>query len=569
MTQTVQADVVIVGAGPVGLTLAMDLVARGASVLIAETRRYLEPPNVKCNHVAARTMERFRRLGVAHKLRNAGLPADYPNDVVFRTSVLGQPLTRIPIPSRQDRYTATGGPDTWWPTPEPPHRINQLYLEPILLEHTAALPGVTLRNRTQFVGQVQDAEGVTVTLRSLDDDRETTVRCRWLVGCDGGSSAVRKQIGARLEGTPVIQRVQSTYIRAPGLAPQMTQPPAWCYYSVNPRRCGTVFAIDGHSTWLVHNHLHPHEEDFDAVDRDWAIRQILGVDDSFSYEVISKEDWVGRRLVADRFRDRRVFIAGDAAHLWVPYAGYGMNAGIADALNLSWLLGACVQGWADEAILDAYEAERLPITSQVSHFAMDHAAKMIRARGAVPPEIEDDSPAGAAARVRVGQEAYALNVQQFCCAGLNFGYFYQDSPIIVGDGEQPPAYSMGGFTESTVPGCRVPHLWLPDGRSLYDAFGQGYTLLRLDPGVDVTPLLGLTRVRGVPLTVIDIPPGTQVSAAWRHALLLCREDQHVAWRGDALPADCSALLDRLRGMRPAQTTEAVAAPSMLSEAPVT
>ena len=547
MTQEVSADVLVVGAGPVGLSLAMDLAGRGASVVIAEMRQYAEPPNVKCNHVAARTMERFRRLGVAQKLRHAGLPPDYPNDVVFRTSVCGQELTRIPIPSRQDRYTVKDGPDGWWPTPEPPHRINQIYLEPILLEHTAALPGVTLFNRTQFVSLTQDANGVQAVLQSLDTGQETHVRCRYLVGCDGGSSSVRKAIGAKLEGTPVIQRVQSTYIRAPQLAGLMTRPPAWSCYAVNPRRCGTVFAIDGQTTWLVHNHLNPQEADFDAVDRDWSIRQILGVGDDFRYEVISKEDWVGRRLVADRFRDGRVFIAGDAAHLWVPYAGYGMNAGIADALNLSWLLGARLQGWGSERMLDAYEAERLPITNQVSHFAMDHAQKMIRARGAVPAEIEDATAEGAAARERVGREAYDLNVQQFCCAGLNFGYFYEASPIIVADGEAPPAYTMGTFTESTVPGCRAPHFWLPDGRSLYDAFRAGYTLLRFDAAANVQRLLEAASVRGMPITLIDVAAPAQGPAAYRHALVLCREDQHVAWRGDAVPADVSSLVRKLCG----------------------
>src|SRR5207253_4302454 len=133
---------------------------------------------------------------------------------------------------------------------------------------------------------------------------------------------------------------------------------------------------------------------------------------------------------------------------------------------------------------DAYEAERQPITDQVSRFAMDHAAKMIKARSAVPPNIEADDAAGEQERQRIGQEAYELNVQQFCCAGLNFGYFYRGSPIILADGEEPPPYTMGSFTESTVPGCRAPHFWLPDGRSLYDAFGQGYTLLRFDPRVD-------------------------------------------------------------------------------------
>ena len=454
--QELETDVMVVGAGPVGLTLAMDLAARGVQVVIAEIRRYAEPPNVKCNHVAARTMERFRRLGVAQKLRDAGLPPEYPNDVVFRTSVCGTELTRIPIPGRAERYTSREGPDTWWPTPEPPHRINQLFLEPILLQHTAALPGVKLLNRTQVTGFVQRAGGVDVTALDLETQQERRIRCRYLVGCDGGSSTVRKAIGAKLEGTPVIQRVQSTYIRAPQLRAMIPGKPAWSYYSVNPRRCGTVFAIDGRETWLVHNHLNPDEPEFDSVDRDWSIRQVLGVGPEFAYEVITREDWVGRRLVANRFRDGNVFIAGDAAHLWVPYAGYGMNAGIADGLNLSWLLGARLQGWGDEAMLDAYEAERQPITMQVSNFAMDHAAKMIKARRAVPANIEAQDAAGEQARREVGAEAYALNVQQFCCAGLNFGYYYEGSPIIAGDDATPPAYTMGEFTPSTVPGCRAP-----------------------------------------------------------------------------------------------------------------
>jgi 2-polyprenyl-6-methoxyphenol hydroxylase-like FAD-dependent oxidoreductase len=542
----------------VGLTLAMDLAARGVQVVIAEIRRYAEPPNVKCNHVAARTMERFRRLGVARKLRDAGLPPEYPNDVVFRTSVCGTELTRIPIPGRAERYTSKEGPDTWWPTPEPPHRINQLFLEPILLQHTAALPGVKLLNRTQVTGFVQRAGGVDVTALDLETQQERRICCRYLVGCDGGSSTVRKAIGAKLEGTPVIQRVQSSYIRAPQLRAMIPGKPAWSYYSVNPRRCGTVFAIDGRETWLVHNHLNPDEPEFDSVDRDWSIRQILGVGPEFAYEVITREDWVGRRLVANRFRDGNVFIAGDAAHLWVPYAGYGMNAGIADALNLSWLLGARLQGWGDEAMLDAYEAERQPITMQVSNFAMDHAAKMIKARRAVPANIEAQDAAGEQARREVGAEAYALNVQQFCCAGLNFGYYYEGSPIIAGDAATPPAYTMGEFTPSTVPGCRAPHFWLADGRSLYDAFGPGYTLLRFDRGADIAALQAAAQARGMPLALVDVE-GVTVPEAYTHKLVVCREDQHVAWRGDALPADAETLVAQLCGAAAAPVREQRAA----------
>ncbi len=547
---TLTADVLIVGAGPVGLTLAMDLAGRGIKVVIAETRHFAEPPNVKCNHVAARTMEQFRRLGVAQKLRDAGLSATYPNDVVFRTTVTGLELTRIPIPCRRDRYTDTSGPDGWWPTPEPPHRINQIFLEPILLEHTAALPGVTLLNRAQVTTFEQDTQGVVATARDLESGKTRRIAARYMVGCDGGRSEVRKQIGARLEGTAVIQRVQSTYIRAPKLKDLIPGKPAWSCYAMNPRRCGTVFAIDGKETWLVHNHLTADEPAFDSVDRDQSIRSILGVGADFEYQVLSEEDWVGRRLVADRFRgtlgNRNVFLAGDAAHLWMPYAGYGMNAGIADALNLSWLLAARLQGWADEAILDAYEVERQPITEQVSQFAMNHAQQMMKMKQAVPANIEEAGPAGDALRAQTGQGAYDLNVQQFCCAGLNFGYFYTSSPVIAHDVEAPPPYTMGDFTPSTVPGCRAPHFWLSDGRSLYDAFGPGYTLLRFDPQAEVSALVRAASERNMPLTVLNVS-SVEAPAAYGHQLVLCRADQHVVWRGNALPVNVPALVAQLCG----------------------
>src|SRR5262249_23437167 len=219
---------------------------------------------------------------------------------------------------------------------------------------------------------------------------------------------------------------------------------------------------------------------------------------------------------------------------------------IADATNLAWLLAARLQGWAPEAVLDAYERERLPITEQVSHFAMNHAIAMIRQRGAVPANIEDESPEGEQARAVLGKAAYDLNVQQYCCAGLNFGYFYDRSPLIAYDGTPPPAYSMASFTPSTVPGCRTPHLWLRDGRSLYDAMKPGYTLLRFDSAIDVAPLVAAASNRHVPLAVLDVE-SDEASAVYDRKLVLVRPDQHVAWRGDEAPRDPDRLADRIRG----------------------
>lgn len=542
------ASVAIAGAGPVGLCLAIDLAWRGVDVILLEQRAAYEAPSVKCNHIASRTMETFRRLGLAREIRAAGLPDDYPNDVVFRTRATGFELTRIPIPSRQRRFTASDGPDTGWPTPEPAHRINQIFFEPILFRRAIETAGIRVLNRTRVEGHEQDGEQVRVRARNLDSSAEANVICRYFVGCDGGRSTVRRDIGAQLSGAPMIQRVQSSYLRAPELLSRITPPAAWMSYIYNRDRAGNLVAIDGREKWLIHNYLLPGEPDFESVDRDHCIRALLGVGPEFQYELLAKEDWVGRRLVADRFRNRRVFICGDSAHLWVPYAGYGMNAGIADAMNLSWLLAAHLNGWAPEAIVNAYERERKPTTEQVSLFVAKHAEGAIHERTTLPAEIEDDTAAGRSARERVGRAAYDLNVQQFACAGLNYGYYYDSSPLIAYDAEDPPGYTMFNYTPSTVPGCRTPHLWLADGRSLYDALGREYTLLRFDPRVDISSLHKAAVDRRMPLTVLDVV-ARDTRAPYRHKLLLSRPDQHVAWRGDEIPADPQGLVDLVRGAR--------------------
>lgn len=546
MTNTLHTPVLVVGAGPVGLTLAMDLAWRGIEVLVLEKRARGVPPPVKSNHTSARSMEIFRRLGVADELRNNGLPGDFPHSVSYRVTAIGKELTRIKIPSRNDRFTATDGPDCGWPTPEPPHRINQIYLEPILFAHAESFPTLKILSETELSGFENHDDEVIATAYDHCSGKQLTIHCQYLVGCDGGSSTVRKGIGAKFEGDAVIQRAQSTYIRAPQLLAMMQAGPAWASFSLNPQRSGNMYAIDGKEKWLIHNYLRDDEPDFDSVDRDACIRAILGVGPDFEYEVLGKEDWYGRRLIANKFRQNRVFVCGDAAHIWVPYAGYGMNAGIADATNLSWLLAAHLNGWAPASILDAYTCERQPITEQVSHFVMNHCMEMAKQRMSVPDNIDADDEAGAAARAELGRQAYELNVQQYAAAGLNFGYYYDASPLIAYDGEKQPGYTMSTFTSSTVPGCRVPHLWLADGRSLYDALGPEYTLLRFDPELDVQPLLNAAAKYGVPLTLLDVK-SQEAAEYYPEKLVLARPDQHIAWRGNQLPDDADQLIQRIRG----------------------
>ena len=315
-------------------------------------------------------------------------------------------------------------------------------------------------------------------------------------------------------------------------------------------------AVDGRETWNMQNFSYPGKSGLDHLDRDWVIRSILGVGPDFEYELLSYEDWIARRLVASKLRDRRVFICGDAAHVWMPLGGFGMSAGIADAANLAWKLAGVLHGWATPEILDAYEAERQPITDQASRIISAIGHQVMMQRHELSPDIERLDAIGDAARTAAGQLAYALDVEQQCCGGLNFGYFYDRSPIIAYDGEQAPTYTMGSFTSTTVPGCRVPHVWIEGRRSLYDAMGPDYALLRLDATASISGIVAAAAQRGLPLAVLDVR-SPEASVLYRHKLVLVRPDQHVAWRGDAEPADPLDLVDLVRGATRTSTAKSL------------
>jgi 2-polyprenyl-6-methoxyphenol hydroxylase-like FAD-dependent oxidoreductase len=556
-----QTPVLIVGAGPVGLVGALDLASRGVHVTIVEQRHAGEPPPVKCNHVSSRSMEILRRLGLAEAIRAAGLPHDYPNDVAFCTTVTGTEFSRIRIPSVDERSEppAPDRPDTSWPTPEPPHRINQLYLEPILFEHAAREPRISILNRCLLEDIDQTDDTVVARVRNLDSGEMFTIDADYAIGCDGARSTARRKIGAKFVGEAEIARNLSSFIRAPDLLGMISakRKPSWMSQAINSRRAGNAIAIDGKELWLIHCRVKSHETDFAMIDRDRAIRDVLGVDEHFEYELLTKEDWIARRLVADRMRKGRIFLCGDSAHIWIPVAGYGMNCGIADATGLTWMLAAVLNGWAPPSILDAFERERHPITEQVSRFVAELGVQLVRRRNEPPERIEQEGSEGESVRARFGQEMYDMNVGQYCCGGLNFGYFYDGSPLIFYDGEAHPSYTMASFTPSTVPGCRLPHVWLGDGRSIYDVLGPEYTLLRFNPALDVRGLVDAAAAEGFPLTVVDAD-ASQHDVLCKYSLLIVRPDRHIAWRGFDLVQPPADMIARLRGDRSSAEAQAAA-----------
>jgi len=507
-------EILIVGAGPAGLTLAIDLARRGVACHLVEATRE-RPVNPRCNTTSARSMEIFRRLGLAEEIRRAGLPGDYPTSIQYRTTLAGDEIYRIDLPSAHDVLAGVGKED--WPTPEPQHRISQLYLEPILEKHASRLPGLTLERGTRLVELRQHDDHVEAVLENAGARR--TQRYAYVVGCDGAHSTVRRELGIKYEGVDAIQQFVSTFVRSPELGRLAARDRAWTYWTYG-RRIASLIAIDGDALWLNHVAFAP-GHDTEGEDPEQLLRESVGK--PVEHEVLGVVRWTGRRLVAQRYGAGRVFLAGDAAHIWIPVGGFGMNAGIQDAATLAWMLAAVHHGWAPPELLDAYESERKPVGEQ---FAAAVGAQARTSFADVSPDIHLSGPEGERARAELAARLAETEPRRYSPDGFSFGYHYADSPLVVG-GEDHAEITMGDYQGQAQPGFRLPHVWLDDGRSALDVLGPGFTLLRTDPRVGVTPWTWAARELGIPLVVVDAP------GRYPAPLLLVRPDQHVAWMGGA------------------------------------
>ena len=540
----VDVDVLVIGAGPAGLAMAIELGSRGVKVLLAERNvRGGAAPRAKTTNVRTRT--HLRRWGVADALAAASpLGIDYPNDIRFVTRLAGRALAHFSdafnaAPKRNDLY------------PEHAQWVPQYTLERVLLDHVRTLPSVDVCFGLSFSSAMQEDDEVISHLTSADGERQ--VRARYLVGADGARSAVRDLIGARMEGRYGITRNYNVVFRAPGLAEAHAQGPAVQYWQVNSDGASLIGPMDSGDVWFFMPTGMKEGETLSNADAASAIARATGLD--LPYEVLSTDEWVASRLLADLYSKGPVYLVGDACHLHPPFGGYGMNMGIADSVDLGWKMAATLQGWGGPKLLDSYEAERRAVHEIVMEEAVANNA--VLGGQLYQDGLERDTPEGEALRRETGERILEVKSREFLTLGTVLGLGYEDSPIIVPDGTSAPSRDGKVYTPSARPGSLAPHAWLSDGRSLYDLFGPGLALVAGPEALprDIAEAEAEARRVGAPLRVVR-PDGVPVRELYGALLSLVRPDQYVAWRGMRWSPDA---LRHALGFEPARETVSGAA----------
>ena len=516
-------QVIIVGAGPVGLTLAIDLGRRGVRCILLEQKdspQFL-PKMERCN---ARTMEIYRRLGIAQKVRDAGFPRDAPMDVFIVTSLVEPPLLHLPYPSvAQAQAEIAACTDGSMPL-EPYQLISQYTLEPLLKSVAETFPSVDVRYGCEFISFEQDDSGVRARVKRGSATSELSAQ--YLVGCDGGSSNVRRQLGIKLQGEANLLQLRQALYRCDDLFERI------------PIGKGRHYHVaDAHSTFLIVQDSTRHFTLHSVVDSDDEMKTMFEqtVAMPVTYEMLSCAPWRQNLLLADSYGEGRVFLAGDAVHLVIPTGGLGMNSGVGDAADLSWKLAATLQGWGGPRLLSSYGIERRQIGARNVE-ASRHASAGRRAwRAAYKPNIRDKTPEGAATRANLARIADVEQRKSNEMIGAELGYRYEDSPIVWPEAGDAPEPNFMKYEPTSWPGARLPHVWLSDGTALHDRIGDGHTLLRLAGAqTDSVALVHAFARYGAPLTVLDIDEN-RPRDVYGHDLLLLRPDLHVVWRGSQLP----------------------------------
>lgn len=538
-----QPQVLIAGGGPVGLTLAIDLGQRGIRCVLVESKpeALFLPKMERCN---GRSMEIYRRLGLADLIREASSPTDASMDIGVVTDFASDLVLRLDYPTVDEGRAAVAETHDGSLPLEPYQVISQYTLEPLLRRQVEALENVEVLYGHDLLELVQDDDGVTATVSDADG-QTITIRSDYLVGCDGGRSVTRKSLGFALQGDGSIAERNQVFFRSPDLWDKHAAKPCRMYFFMNEDR--TVLTVQDDPTYLRIN------TKFSGTDEENIafVRELLGLD--VEIELISINSWKLHLLVAEHFGAGRVFLAGDALRLVIPTGGLGLNTGIADATDLAWKLAAVLQGWGGPGLLASYESERRPAalraveSSRYAHQGQRLWQEHLR------PGIDPSAPEYAGVQRAVAHVAQLTQRRTHEMVGTELGYIYRGSDIIVeADDEIDLPDVPEVYIPTARPGARLPHMWLADGQALHDTLDRGeYTLLSFTPGADTSRFSAEFAARGVPFSVREIDQA-DLARVYDAPAVLVRPDLHVAWRGRLDAVDAQWLAARVTGAAAAE-----------------
>lgn len=542
----IETPVLIVGGGPIGLALALDLGWRGiACTLVERGDGRIDMP--KMNVVNVRTMEFCRRWGMADAVRQCPFPEDYPMDVAFVTRVSGHELGRVERPSRRRQKPLVASPMNMQVCP-------QFWFDPIMLEHARSYPHVRILHRHRFDSFEPSSNGVVAKVTDLASGKCLTIRARHLAGCDGASSSIRESLGIGLLGSETLSRSIHMFFRTPDLLGLLGVRPTNFYLFFDKEGFwGSLRVMDPvNGLWRLMIDDLPAGTDASTIRFDDVLLRALGR--NVSVEWLSSSLWTRRGVIAERYSSGAVHLVGDAVHQVSPTGGLGMNTGIADAVDLGWKLAAVHAGWGGPKLLSSYSVERQPAGARVVRMTTEFFEGTSGVKDGLE-DIDATTPTGDALRASLGRHLTEVTAREFRTLGLQLGYWYENSPICVADGTSPPPDDPHDYHPCARPGSRAPHVPLADGRSTLDCFGRGFTLLRLSSDApDPAPLMAAASARSVPLEVVNLDGDAlnvemlaEARRIYQRQLVLVRPDGHVAWRGDTLPSDAQSVIDCVRG----------------------
>jgi 2-polyprenyl-6-methoxyphenol hydroxylase-like FAD-dependent oxidoreductase len=533
-------SVLIVGGGPVGLTLSLTFAKFGIDCIVVE-RNASTTKHPKMDITNGRSMEIFRMLGVADRINEAALPADICHDVSWIHTLTDQEVYRFVYPSPNKARAANKQTNDGTQPMDPAVRISQIKVEPLLRDAANGSHHADIRYGWKFVRLEQNEDGVTAWIENAKTGEEQQICSNYLVGCDGGSSSVRQELGIGLAGDAKIRKRYSIHFISHDTDTFEPFGPAWHYQSPV---YGTLVNQNGEDRYTLHSFL-TKDENPKTVNPYDKVRPFVGKD--FHFELLEAVQWDNNLLVADSYRDRRVFLAGDSTHQYIPTGGYGMNTGVGDAFDLGWKLSAVINGWGGERLLDSVEEERRPIALRNCEGSKRHAEARLAIGEAWPEEIWVEGAEGIRNRHRLAEKIKEIGNAENESLGIEIGYGYVGSSIVcneVGDEVQDDPLV---YKPTTTPGYRPPALYLADGTPLFDLFGSGYTLLNFaSKTMELGSFSAEADSLNLPFDVVSIDD-EYARSIYGFNLVLLRPDQHVAWRGQNVPENINKIMKIVSG----------------------